>query len=476
MKITKIQIKNLFGIKQIELDGRDVELTGKKGSGKTSVIDAIRYALTNASDRDYVVRNGATEGEIVIETDTGLVIDRKKRTDKVDYKSVKEFGREVDKPQSFLNDIFTPMQLDPVAFCRMSRQEQNRTILDLIEFDWDMSTIEGWFGEIPKQIDYSQNILQILADIQAEKGVYFQTRQDINRDIRNKNAMINDVARDIPQGYDAAKWESFDLGATYKEIERIKRDNAIIDRAKAFKQNYANQCRAIEADKQIEIAAAERTIATQRNDLTGLIERLKAEIAAAQDKIAGLDDILKDKVALAESSAAEKLAKLVGAAQEADKYADRKPDDTSELEAEVANAERMKKHLNEYRRMRAYQVEVEALKAESDEYTRKIELARELPAKILETATLPIEGMTVENGVPLIHGLPVSNLSDGEKIALTVEITIARQGALKMILLNNAEALDDQSRAELYKKCKDNGVTIIAARTTNDNELEVVEL
>jgi len=67
MRVTKIKIKNLFGIKEYEADGKSVELSGKNGVGKTSVIDAIRYALTNKSSRDYIVRNGENEGEILIE-------------------------------------------------------------------------------------------------------------------------------------------------------------------------------------------------------------------------------------------------------------------------------------------------------------------------------------------------------------------------------------------------------------------------
>ena len=70
MKISKISIKNLFGITERELDGSSVELSGKNGVGKSSVIDSIRLALTNSSNRDYKVRNGETEGEILIETDT----------------------------------------------------------------------------------------------------------------------------------------------------------------------------------------------------------------------------------------------------------------------------------------------------------------------------------------------------------------------------------------------------------------------
>ena len=167
MKATKIKIKNLFGITETELDGSSVEISGSNGTGKTSVIDAIKYALTNDSDREYIIKQGSEEGEIIIETDTGLYIDRKKRTNKADYKSIKEDGKEVAGPESMLRKLFTPLQLDPVKFIMMDKKEQNRTILDLIEFDWDLNWIREQFGEIPPDINYEQNILQVLNDIQA---------------------------------------------------------------------------------------------------------------------------------------------------------------------------------------------------------------------------------------------------------------------------------------------------------------------
>ena len=52
MKITKLQIENLYGIEQLELDGKSIELTGTNGAGKSSVLDAIRLALTNNSKRN----------------------------------------------------------------------------------------------------------------------------------------------------------------------------------------------------------------------------------------------------------------------------------------------------------------------------------------------------------------------------------------------------------------------------------------
>lgn len=147
-----------------------------------------------------------------------------------------------------------------------------------------------------------------------------------------------------------------------------------------------------------------------------------------------------------------------------------------DIQAEIDEAVKMQSHLNEYDRMIVMQNEVEELKSKSEEYTRKIELARTLPGQILEKATLPVEGLTVENGIPLIDGLPISNRSDGELLELCVDIAISNPNSLQIILIDGAEKLDDISRNKLYDKCKEKGLQFIATRTTNDNELIVTEL
>ena len=473
MKTTKIKIRNLFGITETELDGRSVELTGGNGVGKTSVIDALRYALTNKSERNIIVRQGEKEGEILIETDTGLSIDRKKRTEQSDYKSVKENGREIMGPENFLRQLFTPLQLDPVAFTLMDEKSKNRAILDLIEFDWDLNFINEKFGEIPSWINYDQNILEVLSDMQSENGEWFKERQNVNRDIRNKQAFIEDIAKDIPDNYQAEKWEAYDLGASYKKLEQMKELNSRIERAKLFRSSYDSKLRKLEADKMIEVTSAEKAIAAERETLLSDIERMKAQIKANEEKLSGLSGTLEDKKALAESHFNEAKTKLDADMSIADEYMDKQPVDCTELQSEVNNAEDMKRHLNEYQRMKAMQNELEQLTARSNEYTRKIELARTLPGVILETAKIPIEGFTVENGIPLIHGLPVANLSEGEQLSLCVDVAISKPNGLQIILIDGTEKLSSENREKLYSKCHDKGIQFIATRTTDSAEMEV---
>lgn len=476
MKISKIKIKNLFGISEISLDGKSIEVSGKNGVGKTSILDSIRYALQNNSDRDYIIKNGENEGEILIETDTGLSINRKKRAQSSDYKSIKNNGKDIQSPESFLKEIFTPMTLDPIQFCNMTKQEQNRAILDLIDFKWDLNWIKEKFGEIPTGINYEQNILQILSDIQSENSPYFKARQDVNRDIRNNMAFIEDIAKDIPSNYDAKKWEEFDLTAKLKELMEIRQKNSKVEEAKQYISSYENKLKGYEADKEIAISAEEKNIANERESLKSSIERMKAEIIAAEDKLKGLDKTLEDKKKIVELEFAHKVTALNESMGRAQEFANMQIIDCSELSNECDLAEEMKKHLNEYNRMKNYQDEIEKLKEISEEYTRKIELARTLPGEILQTATIPVKGLTVENGVPLINGLPVSNLSEGQKLELCVDIVLSKPNNLKLILLDGVEKLSDDNRAKLYAKCKENGLQYIATRTTNDNEMIITEL
>ena len=476
MRTTKIKIKNLFGITETELDGRSVEITGANGVGKTSVIDAFRYALTNQSDRSIIVHEGEKEGEIIIETDTGLSIDRRKRTEQADYKSIKENGREVMSPESFLKQLFSPLQLDPVAFTLMTTKEKNRAILDLVEFDWDLNYINEKFGEIPSWVNYDQNILEVLSDMQSENGEWFKERQNVNRDMRNETAFIADIAKDIPEHYQADKWEAYDLGAAYKKLEQMKEFNSRIERAKLFRSSYDAKLRQLEADKMIAVTSEEKAVAAERESLLSNIERMKAEIKAAEEKIAGLAGKLEDKKALAESKFNEAKTKLDADMSVADEYLDKQPLDCTELQAEISNAETMKRHLNEYNRMKSMQEKLERLQEVSAEYTKKIELARTLPGTILENAHIPIEGLTVKDGIPLINGLPVSNLSEGEQLSLCVDVALSKPNGLQIILIDGTEKLTSENREKLYSKCREKGVQFIATRTTDDTEMKVTYL
>ena len=475
-RITKIKIKNLFGITEYETDGKSLELSGTNGVGKTSVLDAIRYALTNKSDRDYIIRKGENEGEIIIETDSGIRINRKARSAQADYKSIKQNGMEVGSPETFLRDIFTPLQLNPVEFLSMDKKKQNAIILDMIEYPWNMEKIKEWFGEIPSFVSYDQNILQVLNDIQSENGDYFQNRQDINRDIRNKKAFIEEIAESIPENYELEKWEKESAGEVYREIERNRKENEKIEKAKSMLDSRDNKIRKFQADKEIALAGLDREFTVMREQLLKEKERLQAELKANNEKLDSMSESKKDKADLIEQKYKTDVATFEAEVKEYEPYIKKATVPVDELQQKAEYIENMKSHINEYKRMVSLQSDVEELTEKSNSLTTKIEKARTLPGEILSECTIPIKGLTVENGIPLINGLPVSNLSEGEKLDLCIDVAIQKPNGLQLILIDGVEKMATDLREQLYKKCKDKGLQFIATRTTDDEDLTVVEL
>ena len=478
MKISKLKIENLYGIEQLELDGKSIELTGTNGAGKSSVLDAIRLALTNNSKRKYIVKNGETEGRVLVKLDDGTTIDRKKRTDKSDYKSIKdENGNEINSPETFLKDIFTPLQLEPVEFLSMSEKEQNRILLNLIEFNKDKKEfIQEKFGEIPSWVNYDDSILEILNQLQSKEGQYYQNREDINRQIRNGIAIINDIAKDIPEGYDAEKWRNFTLSDKYEELNKDKEYNAKIDKSIAYKEDYNNKIKQIETIENNTLLQIEKDKSEEKNKITTEMQELKNRIELLQKDLENIDVKYEKTIAETKSETIAEKAKLDENIKVANEWANKEKINTEMLENELKIAEEMKGHLNEYDRMKEMQKKVDNFNIISETLTNKIELARTLPGEILKEANIPVKNLTVENGVPLVNGIPVNGLSEGEKLDLCIDITLAKETNLKLILIDGIEKMSKTHKERIYDKCRKAGIQIISTRTTDDNRLVLIEL
>lgn len=478
MKISKLKISNTYGISQFELGGESVELTGSNGTGKSSVIDAIRLALTNNSKRKYIVKRGENEASIYVELDDGTTINRKKRLDKSDYKSIKDGnGNEINSPESFLKDIFTPLQLEPVEFLEMSEQEQNRILLNLIKFDKDKyEFIKEKFGEDISWVNYDDSILEILNQIQSKDGAYYQNREEINRNARNGQAIINDIAKDIPEKYDAEKWRNYTLSDKYEELNKLKDYNNKIDRSIDYKTNYDNTVKGLKGELDTKLAEIKGIKESRKKSLEDSITKLQNQIALYKKDLENLDNEFLVDENNAQAKYDQEIAKLSENIKIANEWASKEKKDTETLENELKVAEEMKGHLNEYDRMINMQDNVKRLNEQSEQLTKKIELARSLPGVILKEAEIPVKNLTVENGVPLVNGLTISNLSEGEKLMLCVDVALSDNNSLKLILIDGVEKLSEENRKILYDICRQKGLQVIASRTTDNDTLNIVEL
>lgn len=301
-------------------------------------------------------------------------------------------------------------------------------------------------------------------------------RQDVNRDIRAKKAVIADIGSSLPIDYDGERWEKENLSELYTEIEKIRKNNETIEKAKRLRDSHDGKIRSFQADKEIKIAALDTEMAQQEKNIESELAQLEERIKALREKKDGLAGVKADKVKVIQSEYEATVSKYEAEQASYAEYADMETTPIDDLMAKANETEKMKGHINEWRRMLNIQKEVDELQSESNSLTEKIELARTLPGTILETAEIPIEGLTVKDGIPLINGLPVSNLSEGEKLDLCIDVAIQNPAGLQIILIDGTEKLSEENRTRLYEKCKKKGLQFIATRTTSNNELTVIEL
>lgn len=127
MKIIKLQAENFKRLVAVEIapDGNMVQITGKNGNGKSSVLDAIWAALAGNSAAPIMpIRAGEDQARIVLDLGE-IVVTRIFRQGKTSSLTVENAeGSKISSPQAMLDGLLGQLSFDPLAFERMSPKDQ----------------------------------------------------------------------------------------------------------------------------------------------------------------------------------------------------------------------------------------------------------------------------------------------------------------------------------------------------------------
>ena len=291
MKIKRLEIKNYTGISEFAQElGKINIFSGRIGSGKSSIVDAIKKGFTNQSSRVEAIRHGEDEATIFIQTDTGLEVDRRLRTDKADYLKIRKHGEAVPQTETFLRKLVNGDIFRPVEFIQKTPEEQAKIILNMLEIPWTMDDIETWFSEIPQGINYEAHILQVLKQIEQQ---YYTQREGVNREIKVLEAQIKGIKDELPPNYDGEHWRAQNVQELYQKVaeaqeinKKIATARALIDGLEAKIASIKNEA---ENEKQAKINAFDR----QRNEIAEFKQFLNQKIASGEDAISKADERIK---------------------------------------------------------------------------------------------------------------------------------------------------------------------------------------
>jgi Recombinational DNA repair ATPase (RecF pathway) len=461
MKISRLEVSNFVGISEFKVDlGKVNILTGRVGSGKTSIIEAIEKGFSNKSQRVEVIRHGAEDATIFIKTDDGLEIDRKLRSNKGDYLKVRKAGVVVPSTEKFLKQFLNGELFKPLEFCTKTPAEQAKIILNLLEIPWTMDDISNWFGEIPADINYEEHILQVLAQIVKS---YYSQREVVNREITVIKAQVTGYKNELPKNYDGEEWRLKKVSEYYKAVSDAELINKQRDNATSMIEGLEDRNAAIKAEAEAEkqakrnaLSLKRHEIESQRQDIVHKIESSNSTISQKDHLMEQSDDAynlelerkylqLKDEYALKKEKAKQEIQDavkaleqqvteyektIVGLDQEAknldgteenamlrisEKVAERLKTEEAKLEGSrkilaetvLVNVEPLKLAADQVAHMQSFLRDYDLMAtmireklAPREELSRlltaRIEKGRQMPTELLKTAVLPIPELSVD--------------------------------------------------------------------------------
>jgi len=135
--IIQLQAENIKRLQAVSItpDGNFINIGGRNGQGKTSLLDSIEMALSGGrSIPGKPIRNGQENARIVVQID-GYTITRT-FTEKGSYLKVTNTdGAKFTNGQQVLDGIVGKLSFDPLAFTKMDQKKQAETLLELLNID-----------------------------------------------------------------------------------------------------------------------------------------------------------------------------------------------------------------------------------------------------------------------------------------------------------------------------------------------------
>src|SRR3990167_3979981 len=282
MKILKLTAENVKKLRAVEITptGELVEITGRNGAGKSSVLDAIWWALAGTKHIQAVpIRKGATKPRIRL--DLGELIVERRFTPAGSTLTVeKADGARYTSPQGILDALLGALTFDPLALVSQEPREQFETLRRLVTLEVDVDQLDA-----------------------LNRGD-FDRRADLNREIKTLRAQADGIV--VPPG---VPQEPIDTAALMDRIADAAKVNADIETRRG-RREQADQERhdlgrraAAHRARAVSLRAEADAVDAQAADLERLAADLTRKLATAEPLPAPVDvDGIRAELTIAQAT------------------------------------------------------------------------------------------------------------------------------------------------------------------------------
>lgn len=420
MQIISLTAENVKKLRAVHIvpQGHLVQITGANGSGKSSVLDSIFYALCGGRALpEQPIRTGQQQARIKL--DLGEIVVTRRFTPTGSQLTVEAAdGTKCASPQKLLDEMVDSVSFDPLAFTRMDTRAQYDALRKLVQIDTDIDALD------------------------AANAKDFEARTEIGRTIKTLKAQIDPTL--VPFGLPEHK---IDVDAITKRMAEAAAHNARIQTQR--QERTATERRIADDRKRADDLEREtgEEIGRINARLTADIASCEAQIKALQDRMVTLRQETEAKLQKLTTENAKTIIDLrAGADQAAVAIANPTVEpplmDVEAIRAEIASANLVNAGIvaREGQEQTAKRVEVE--EAKSTALTEAMDARKAEKAAAIERAVMPIAGLSFGDGQVLYQGVPFSQASSAEQLRVSCAIAMAGNPKLRVLRVKEGSLLD----------------------------------
>ena len=425
LKIVRLEAENIKRLSAVEIkpDGNLVEITGRNAQGKSSILDAIWWAMKGrGAIQSSPIRRGQEEAHITL--DLGKITIRRR------FKAAKEGpgfttdirveaadGFRAASPQALLDGLMGELSIDPLAFMRMDGKRQ----LDMLR-----GFVKGF--------DFEEN--------ERDRKKAFEKRTEVNRDAKQARAAAREIV--VPSELPP---EMIDETALTNELAQAGEHNAGIE-TRRHRRETALEAIAAKRDEADSIEEAlPGNIEAIESGCRAKVADLEQQIAQLQVRIAAEKGNAEQEIEDTRRAAADRAAQFrsdANALQEQLNAAGPLPDpiDIAALTTRMSEARNTNAGIRQ-RSLRDRQVEnAEMLEKQAQTLTDEIAAFDKARTDAIAAAELPVDGIEFGDGELLLNGLPLDQASDAEQLRVSVAIAMSLHPRLRVIRVRDGNVLD----------------------------------
>ena len=394
MRIIQLTAENIKRLKAISITPNEHmnRISGPNGSGKTSVLDAIEWALTGTSNVPSApVRKGSGKATIILKTEEFTVYRRFMEGGNKSGTLVIEANDTHNRfkgPQQMLDNLLGSISFDPLEFIRLHPKQQFEVLRSLVKLDVDVDALEA-----QQKIDYEKR-RELKKEVTA-----LETRRD---------------ALKVIEGLPKARRDEATL---VKELVEAGDYNANIERQRREREDHKRET------AQLERAVADRDVR---------IAQLQAEI-----------------IRLAEANLEASKIVFLREADAATWPPLPEPKNAAELEEAYHLAKKVNAAIDQRTAHEKLQAEIDRTEAQVKSLNAALMERDEAKVKAMEAAKFPVAGLSFGDDEVIYEGLPFNQASNADQIRASVAIGIAYNPKMRTMRIKDGSLLDENSMAIL---------------------------